>query len=530
MIETTLDTPFCIALAATASLDILAVYARDLMMLQQNSYRNERYNRWFSQSGESTNIGRIFCCIALLMLLVKALPLLVSASAGIIITLWQAIRLFKAKYKKPLVWTPRAKRIYGVMLALSIVIAGLCGIFAGVKGACIALTAMLTASPVILLTANVLLRPVEKAINRRYYNEAAEILASMPDLKIIGITGSYGKTSTKHYLYRILQEHFSTVMTPGSFNTTLGVIRTVREHLQPYNEVFIVEMGAKQSGDIKEICDLVHPHAGIITAVGEQHLESFKTIQNVQATKFELADAIPADGVVVVNNDFPYVANREVKNTHCLRYAVSNPSNADFKATEIEYSPAGTTFTIEGASLEQPLKLQTHLVGECNVSNLLAAVIIALKLGVPADKIRYAVSQIEQVEHRLNMKRTPGGITIIDDAFNSNPQGSRMAMEVLAMMKPGKRIVITPGMIELGPIQDEANEEFGRTIARCADVAIIVGRYNRDAIMAGIAEGPIKPENVHAVDDFSHAQALLGTIATAGDTVLYENDLPDTFK
>ena len=297
------------------------------------------------------------------MLLVKALPLLVSASAGIIITLWQAIRLFKAKYKKPLVWTPRAKRIYGVMLALSIVIAGLCGIFAGVKGACIALTAMLTASPVILLTANVLLRPVEKAINRRYYNEAAEILASMPDLKIIGITGSYGKTSTKHYLYRILQEHFSTVMTPGSFNTTLGVIRTVREHLQPYNEVFIVEMGAKQPGDIKEICDLVHPHAGIITAVGEQHLESFKTIQNVQATKFELADAIPADGVVVVNNDFPYVANRDVKNTHCLRYAVSNPDQADFKATEIEYSPAGTTFTIEGASLEQPLKLQTRLVG-----------------------------------------------------------------------------------------------------------------------------------------------------------------------
>ena len=136
MIETTLDTPFCIALAATASLDILAVYARDLMMLQQNSYRNERYNRWFSQSGESTNIGRIFCCIALLMLLVKALPLLVSASAGIIITLWQAIRLFRAKYKKPLVWTPRAKRIYGVMLALSIVIAVLCGIFAGMKGAC----------------------------------------------------------------------------------------------------------------------------------------------------------------------------------------------------------------------------------------------------------------------------------------------------------------------------------------------------------------------------------------------------------
>ena len=134
-------------------------------------------------------------------------------------------------------------------------------------------------------------------------------------------------------------------MTPGSFNTTLGVVRTVREHLKPYDEVFIVEMGAKQPGDIKEIADLVHPRAAIITAVGEQHLETFKTVENVQKTKFELVDALPADGFAVLNNDFPYVASRKVGNVEAVRYAVSNPEGADYRAEEIRYTSRGTTFS-----------------------------------------------------------------------------------------------------------------------------------------------------------------------------------------
>ncbi len=530
MTLTNLDITFASILAATAVIDMTKVFSRDLMMLQQNSYRNDRYMRWFSQSGESTNTGRIFCCIGLMFLLIWHIPLFAGAAIGIVITMWQFTSLCRKKYKKPLVRTPRAKRIFGTMAAITAIISAVIGVFAGIKFLAVTLMAILIVSPLILLAANDILKPVEKAINRKYYNEAASILASMPGLKIIGITGSYGKTSTKHYLNHILQEHFPTTMTPGSFNTTMGVIRTIREHLKPYDEVFIVEMGAKQPGDIKEICDLVHPGMGIITAVGEQHLESFKTIENVQRTKFELADSLPPDGLAVVNNDFPFIANRQVGNTRCLRYAVSNPSEADFTATDIRYTPTGTTFVIAGKGLSEPIELHTKLVGECNVSNLMAAVIVALKLGVPTDKIRYSVEQIEQVEHRLNMKRTAGGITIIDDAFNSNPQGSKMALEVLAMMTSGKRIIITPGMIELGPLQEKANEEFGRNIARCADVAIIVGNYNRDAIMTGLTGGGIKGKDIHAVDTFAQAQSLLQQIATPGDTVLYENDLPDTFK
>jgi len=514
-----------------AALYIIQVLRRDLMMLQQNSYRNERYTRWFNTSGESTRPARITGCIALFLILVHHLPFALTGLIAAIIIAGCMISSARRHYKKPLVMTRRAWRILLTSLLLAYgITTGIWFLTMNPVTTIAVLIAMTVASPFVILTANWLLKPVEKSINRRYYNEARDILASMPHLKIIGITGSYGKTSTKHYLQRILSEQYDTLMTPGSFNTTMGVIRTVREHLKPYNEIFIVEMGAKQPGDIKEICDLVHPTAGIVTAVGEQHLESFKNIGNVQRTKFELIDSLPADGLAVINDDFPYIANRPVGNTACHRYAINHTESADYKVSDIEYAHDGTRFTINGPD-GYSIQLHTHLVGECNISNLTAAVIVAVSLGIPDDKIRYAVEKIEQVEHRLNIRRTPGGITIIDDAFNSNPDGSRMAVDVLSRMTGGQRIIITPGMIELGDKQEEYNRRLGEHIARNVNHAIIVGEYNRESIMAGITEAAILDNgHIHPVDTFAEAQQVLAAIARAGDTVLYENDLPDTFK
>lgn len=518
-----------------ALINVYAEYKRTLMMLQQNSYRNERYMKWLRVSGDSTSGVRLFAMIVMLLSLIDAVPASMGELFILIATAVSSQKLFKAKYKKPLVFTNRVWRIFAVMTTISIAILALIVVFMWKLDEqqmlfTLSLTSLVLyiCSHIIVLAANTILRPVEKSINKKYYNDAARILASMPDLKIIGITGSYGKTSTKHYLHRILSEKYDVMMTPGSYNTTLGVIRTIREYLKPYNEVFIVEMGAKQQDDIKEICDLVHPSMGIVTAVGEQHLESFKSIENVQSTKFELVDALPSYGLAVVNDDFPYVANRVVANVECCRYAVNATENASYTAKNIKYDEYGTLFTIVGNGRE--LTLHTRLVGECNISNLIAAVIIAMRLDVPEEKIRYAVEKIEQVEHRLNLKRTPGGVTIIDDAFNSNPTGSHMAMDVLARFNKGQRIVITPGMIELGDKQFEYNNSLGKKIAECADIAIIVGEYNREALVEGAIAGGMATEKVKAVASFKDAQQLLGTIVKPGDTVLYENDLPDTFK
>lgn len=514
---------------------VLMSLKRDLMMLQQNSNRNDRYLRWMKQSGDSTRISRLMAIIVAFTFLVKFGKVQVSVILALVFSAIAIINLYRAKYKKPLVYTHRAIRIYSTSIVLMLIAVGAISVVSALNGGswmdyCIfALMVSYAVSYLYIMSANWLLKPIEKAINRKYYNEAAEILKSMPGLRVIGITGSYGKTSTKHYLHRILSEKYDVLMTPGNFNTTLGVIRTVREHMKPYNQVFIAEMGAKQSGDIKEICDLVHPQMGIITAVGPQHLESFKTIEGVQATKFELADAIPGDGLVVLNDDFEYIANRPVDNTHSARYAVDNVKAGDYYAKDIEYSQYGTHFTVVTPEGKE-IKLFTHLVGKCNISNLLAAVIIALRMGVSDDKIRYAVEKIQQVEHRLTIKRTPAGITIIDDAYNSNPVGAAMALEVLANMKGGKRIIITPGMIELGSDQYRLNKEYGEEIARAADLVIIVGEYNREAINEGLAEASYPQAQIHLADTFAQAQQYMLSVATAGDTVLYENDLPDTFK
>lgn len=518
-----------IVLLATGLACLFPVLKRDLMMLQLNSYRNERYVRWFNSSNESTSYLRLGGCISLFLILVQHLPFAVTGIVAILILGWIIFSLSRVKYKKPLVFTKRAVRIYFTMSTICVLAIGLTGFLTqSVYNAAVVTIAVTVVSPLIMLLSNIILRPVEKCINDKFYKEAANRLSQMPDLKIVGITGSYGKTSTKHYLNRILSEKYDVLMTPGSYNTTMGVIRTIREYLKPYNEVFIVEMGAKQPGDIKEICDLVHPQIGIVTAVGEQHLESFKTIENIRKTKFELIDSLPSDGLAVVNDDFEMAANREVSNVECLRYGIKNLNASDYIAKDILTDETGTAFTVSGGG--KNLRLHTKLVGECNISNLLAAVAVAISMGVDDEKIAYAVSKIEQVEHRLNMKRTAGGITIIDDAFNSNPTGSKMALDVLEAMKGGRRIVITPGMIELGKRQWELNRQLGQNIAKSSDIAIIVGEYNKDAILSGLAECGYPEDKIYCASTFNEAQSVLAGLVKKGDTVLYENDLPDTFK
>lgn len=520
--------------AVVAVFNLILELLRDLMMLQQNSYRNERYNRWLKQSQDTTSWLRLFALIVVLFAGARFASPTVSMVLILAVAAWSSYRLMTARYKKPLVMTKRAWRIFGAASVLCVAALAAVSFAAGSLDDLFFLygfTSLLLycLSHALTLFANWILKPVEKSINQKYYRDAERILHSMPGLKVVGVTGSYGKTSTKHYLYRILSEKYDTCMTPGSFNTTLGVIRTVREYLKPYNEVFICEMGAKQPGDVREICELVRPEIGIVTAVGEQHLESFKTIENVQRTKFELVDSLPVDGLAVVNDDFPYVANRDVDNVRVERYAVNATDRASYCITGLTYSADGTHFTVITPSGER-LEFHTRLVGECNVSNLTAAIIVALYLQVPVEKIRYAVEKIEQVEHRLQVKRTPAGITILDDAFNSNPTGSAMALDVLGAMEGGKRIIITPGMIELGDRQYELNKLFGKKIASSSDLAFVVGEYNRDAILEGLREGGMSENKICEFPTFAAAQAYLQTIVTKGDTVLYENDLPDTFK
>ena len=500
----------------------LLIAKYDIHMFQLSSYRYSRYFRWLVPG----NIISQKRFIAFMMLVPALVPNYVGVgfATGITIGAWAVT--WREKFKTPLVYTMRVKRLFATNILLFVAITALALLFA-TEWATVIIAATLILSNFLMLLANLVNTPIEKAINRHYYNDAKRIIDSHKGLIIIGVTGSFGKTSTKNYLASVLAEKYNVLVTPGNFNTLLGVIRTIREQLRPYHQVFIVEMGAKQNNDIKEICDLVHPTIGIVTAVGEMHLETFKTVENIQETKFELINSLPADGLGVINYDSEYIKSYKGIKSPCkiIRYAVEG--EGDYKANDVVYGAGGVSFTLGNGE-----HYSSRLLGVGNLLNILASIAVADHLGVPANKQRNAIARLQPVEHRLSMK-VANGITVLDDAYNSNPTGAKMSLGVLkefAVGEGNKRIVITPGFVEMGTRQADANKELGRTIAVSCDYAIIVNAVNREAIKSGIEEGGLPAEKYFLADSLNHAHQQLAKILRPGDVVLYENDLPDNFK
>ena len=496
-----------------------------VQMFQQNSYRIERYNRWLRSTGEWHSYMNMLIVPAAAIFAITNHPVALS-----IFGVWMliiALSEFAIKYKIKLAYTMRVKRLIATRLLFTAAVVTVVHIFAPDY---LLVAMMLLAFDYWTILADFINKPMEKAITRWYYNDAKRILRSMPNLKIIGVTGSFGKTSTKHFLYRILSERYNVLMTPGNFNTTLGVVRTVREHLKPHHEVFIVEMGAKQRGDIKEICDLVQPTIGVVSSVGEMHLETFGSLENVARTKFELIEALPEGGFGVVNVDSKPAADYlKTISREVVTYAIEN-GEADYRATNIRYAASETTFDVAHNATVQS-GYATHILGRGNLLNITAAIAVAEHLGISVAACQRAVKQIEQVEHRLSMRRN-GGITVLDDAYNSNPDGARMALEVLSgFSTDGRRYVITPGFVEMGDKQYDNNRQFGRDIAKASpDGVYVVNEVNRKAIVDGLDDGAYSKDRVAVVASFKEAMAELQPKLKVGDVLLYENDLPDSFK
>lgn len=508
---------------------LVVVLLRELHHLQLNSYRNERYLRWWPGP-----VGRNWRLPGMLLLLAIAGWNFYDLSnlpdwAWIGACLVAAFLLYSEKKKKPLVLTQRATRLLITMLVIGLILGLLITLPADDSSYQLSLWVLGLCAPAILLLANIVLRPVEKRINDGFINDARRIIKAMPKLKIVAITGSYGKTSVKHFLTAMLAEQYHVLMTPGSYNTTMGVVRTIREMLKPTHEIFVVEMGAKQGGDIAEICAITPPDRSILTAVGPQHLETFGSIENVQKTKFEIVEALQSGGTAYLNADYEYVRSYPVKdNIETIYYSVAQ-SGTSYRAENLRYEKGRLHFDVMRKG-EKILSLQTQLLGEHNASNLLVCTAVALDMGVAPERIAYAVRQLQPVEHRLQLRNFPGGYTVLDDAFNSNPTGAKMALEVLQQLEGTRKIIITPGMIELGPQQFELNKIFGQQIASACDYAILVGPKQTEAIQEGLREAGYPEDKLYVARNLEDANAHLRPLLKAGDVVLYENDLPDTYN
>ena len=425
--------------------------------------------------------------------------------------------------KKKLVFTTRIKRLYVIG---AIVFAVLCFLLGSVWTYLAVLVALVL--PASLALAGLIAWPVEKLISEMYFRDAQSRLKERPDLIKIGITGSYGKTSVKFILGTMLSEKYQTLVTPSSFNTPMGVTRIIREKLLPTHQVFVAEMGARHVGDIKELCRLVHPTYGVLTSVGPQHLDTFKSIDRIKKTKYELMDAIPHDGWCFFPDDGAicrelYDKTRKGKSLCCL----NENGEATVWAKNIRVSALGSTFTLctENVGIE----CQTKLLGEHNIQNILLAASVCLKLGLSLRQIKQGIAKIAPVEHRLQLLPQRGGMTVIDDAFNSNPRGAEAALKVLSAFE-NRRIIITPGMVELGEGEAEFNRAFGEKMASAVDVAILVGKKHTRPIAEGLLSQGFPEENLHVTASLAEAAALLRQLGQSGDVVLFENDLPDHYS
>lgn len=490
-------------------------------MFQLDSYAPVTFFKWLSRGGGAPVITKSFSALIALVLL-AFLPRTAGLFAAAVCHLLYAFAFRPFKAKKPFVVTMRALRL---LITTGILGAALFAVFAVLRLPLLAELILLCA-PFLLLLASLINAPVENAVKRHYINDAKAILAARrKNLTVIGITGSYGKTSTKFFLQKILSQKYNVLMTPGSYNTTMGVVRVIREMLKPSHEIFICEMGARHLGDVKEICDIVLPDHGILTSVGPQHLETFGSIENVVKAKFELADAVPEKGFMVLNADNRYIDEHPFDKT-AVRYGIDN-ENAEYRAKDVTLSPRGVSFTVVHG--EESFPLSTRLVGRHNVMNILACAALADKLGLTKEEIAAGVRKLEPVPHRLQMIDA-GDITIIDDAFNANPAGTKAALEVLGAFD-GVKILVTPGMVELGDSADLLNREFGRAAAGVCDYIFIVGKENRDSIAKGIAETGFDTEKrVKNVSGPTEAMDLVKALDTgAKKIVLLENDLPDNF-
>jgi len=533
-----------VAAAAVAGL-------RFMHMLQLESYQTPMYLKWVKKHGFKDQLPLML--VFLICLLLDGALLFVSRSMGerlpldtfllgraVVRLLYAGLVLFVAftwkrqPRKKPLAMTARAKRLLTALVVLCIPVCGYSlvvrtyGIVTPAQylllRAGMYLPALLL--PYLVALANVVMLPVENGIKRHYFNDAKKKLAARPDLVRVGITGSYGKTSTKFILGAMLSEKYKTLVPPHSYNTPMGLTRVVREQLEPDHEVFVAEMGARYVGDIEELCELVRPGIGLITSVGKQHLETFGSLENIVNTKYELIASLPTDGAAFFNGD----------NELCRAMYARCPLKKKFlfgtegddltmRAVRVSAGPKGSTFTLLSSSGEA-VECTTPLLGRHNIVNITGCAAVAKYLGVSMEQIAEAVSRLQPVEYRLQL--IPGPVTVINDAFNSNPEGAKVAMEVIRSF-PGRKIVVTPGMVELGEEEEALNEAFGRDIAVSADFAILVGEKRTAPIRRGLLNAGFPQESIFTVHTLAQATEVLGHLTQPGDVVIFENDLPDNY-
>lgn len=503
-----------------------------LHIFQQQEYHNYRFLAWIiSHKAIDKRLSSVIIILILITNIVKVKNNYLLPS--IIISFLTASYFEKnptKTAKKKLVLTNRAKRIYGCALAINLIANILLLSLLNINNLYnIKIIIALQLTPIYLILANLLLIPIEKKIQQHFWQQAKQkIITNKPF--IIGITGSFGKTSVKHFLGHILQYADHTLITPGSINTTMGISRIIREQLNAAHRYFIVEMGAYGIGSIKDICNLTTPDMAIITTIGNAHYERFKTLETVACAKFELAQA-----AINNNKNSKVIISDQALNTQYAKQFVKQYNNyfdilTNQQIPNISQLKAGLAITLNYQG--NNYKLEVPVFGIHHANNIALAFIAARIIGLPTNIIINSLKTMPQITHRLEVIKKDNCI-VIDDAYNANPIGFKSALELLNFLHepPGRRILVTPGLIELGTSHDEEHFKLGQTAASYADITLVVKPQRIPSFVDGFKKTANQEiQQLIAVKSFAQAKQWLDQNCQIKDTILLANDLPDLYE
>ena len=536
-----------IGLSAVNGVVILFASMKFLLVLQQSGYHGKRYYKWLL-SPETPYMSRLMllCLLGLLFFCVLNMCFAYVGETVASYIGFLSYALFIGLYidseknvnaKVPLKKTKRLVRLcitfslvsaaftFGIMVFFNFIAYAIGDqVFGLLRYAPFCLIPLV--SPTLLFAAYCINEPFEYLIRRRIVAKAVLKLNSSEVIRI-GITGSFGKTSVKEILNTVLSQKFRVLSTPASYNTPMGIALTVKG-LDSTHDIFIAEMGARSRGDIKALADMIKPDYGVLTGVNNQHLESFGSLENIKNTKFELFESLKKGGAGFFSSDSEG-ARELFGRFDGEKYSAGIGGDKNFVyATDIVTDERGMSFILNVLG-EQPVKCNTVLLGRHSVSNICLAAAVAYKLGLSPEEIAAGVNRIPALKHRLELLPNNKNIVIIDDSYNSNEDGIKAAMEVLDTFK-GRKIVLTPGLVELGKMENVVNLEYGRILAKHADIVIVIGKHNAEMLISGLTDGGFDRENIMFAKTLNKGNALLNGIVKEGDVVLFENDLPDNYS
>lgn len=505
-------------------------------VLQMGRYQIPAYRNWRNKNRDHVLMENVLWAfvggvLKLLMPVLISMFVQVEATRNAIanwltlaifagIAIWIALRDYRMPSKKPFVYTQRVRR-FSIVLLLECLLGS-----AILELISIPPYFLFAGMPFLVELAAMIIEPYENRLNAGFFQSAKKKIRQRKDLITIGITGSYGKTNVKFILREILSTKYNVLATPASFNTAMGISRVINDQLTNAHQVFIAEMGATHVGDIKELVDLVKPKHGILTSIGPRHIDSFGSLANIAGTKYELIQGLPRDGIAVFGSGDGYIDRLFAKcQNEKYRVGLEGDGEVYMTAKVVAYSPKGSNFFLECENGDR-IKCRTRLLGSYNIKNILLAATLAHKMGLSLEEIAEGIRRLQPIEHRMQLV-SEEGYTVIDDSCNEDSEGAFEAVKVLAQM-PGRRIVVTPGLTDVGGKEMDVNFALGTVMADGVDTVILVGeRPGLRGLIRGLMQSGFSRSNIQSAGDAEVAEEILKEIISDGDTVLYESQIPD---